>query len=290
MRISPINNNYNFKGSSKTSNLGRKVNASIAAAMLVTAAIGYYKNKEVWDEFIKEQRQERVDNLRIKPMIKNFDTHESAINYAFDRTLTWLNSDSPKEYCVYIDNKTHNILTEIRGEDYSVTARKTLKMFAKEKLIKDFSYTSVHGHPGQKIGGTTTFSNTDLKTFLENDSCTEDYVLNKERKYCRLKKEDNYRKPTEKELKQILEDYERICNIAKPWQKIIKDRDGNIVFDFIDYPSMHDALDRYLKPFGISYTTTFGTYDGIKDIYANGYFEGFSGGRLLTSYTIKSID
>ena len=63
MRISPINNNYNFKGSSKTSNLGRKVNASIVAAMLVTAAIGYYKNKEVWDEFIKEQRQERVDNL-----------------------------------------------------------------------------------------------------------------------------------------------------------------------------------------------------------------------------------
>ena len=158
----------------------------------------------------------------------------------------------------------------------------------KEKYIFGlFSYTSLHGHPEQEMGGTTTFSPTDVETFLTSDSCSEEFVISKDRKYCRLKKEENYRKPTEEELKKILEDYERVCAIAKPWRKVVRDKNNNVVFDFIDYPSMHDALDRFLKPFGISYLTTYGTYNTFDDVYKNGYFQGFNDGELLTtSFTI----
>lgn len=291
MRINPIDNNYNFKGKQHTkSAFNAKFTAGAVAAFIGVLGFGYLKNKEVYDEFFKEEKQERIDNLKIKPEIRNFDSHEEALNYAFDRILPWINDTNPREYCVRIDNKTHNILNEFRGLERSVNPRKTFFMLAKQKFCDDFTYTTVHGHPGQDIGGTTTFSDTDLETFLKNDFCTEDYVLSKDRKYCRLKKEDNYRKPTEKEMDEILKNYSYMCDIAKPWQKTIKDKDGNVICEIIDYPSLHSALERYLEPFGISYTTTFGTYNGIKDIYEDGYHEGFKGGKLLTSYRFEKFD
>ena len=285
MRITPINNNLRSKQAPASFNW--KFKAGITAAFIMASTFSYCQNREAWDTFIKEERKERSDNLRIKPEIKDFNSQESAINYAFDRILVWLNKDIPKEYCVFIDNKTHNILTECRGQELSVTPRETFKMITKEKISNNFSYTSIHGHPEQEIGGTTTFSPTDVETFLTSDSCTEEFVISKDRKYCRLKKEENYRKPTEEELKKILEDYERVCAIAKPWRKVVRDENNNVVFDFIDYPSMHDALDRFLKPFGISYLTTYGTYNTFDDVYKNGYFQGFNDGELLTtSFTI----
>ena len=292
MRIDKINNiNYNFKGNTTSRKLGGKLKAGVVATFSALAGLGYLKNKEAWDTFIKEEKQERIDNLKIKPEIKKFDTHEAAVNYAFDRILPWINAENPREYSVKIDNKTHNILTEFRGLENSVTTRKSIKMLAKQEFDKNYTYTSIHGHPGQELGGTTTFSYIDLETFLKDDFCTEDYVLSRERKYCRMKKEENYRKPNEQEMNRILEDYTRMCKIAVAWQKTIKDEDGNILFEFIDYPALHSALARYLEPFGISYTTTYGTYGEINDIYENGYHEGFNnGGKLLSSHPIKMPD
>ena len=291
MRIVPINNNnFNYKGQTPIIKHAGKFKTGIAAAVIATVGINCYNDREEWKKLfleIKEDRIERLENKRYEPLVKDFDSHEAAINYAFDRILPWINDDSPREYCVEIDNNTHSILSEYRGTENTVTPYRTLSMRAKIKFDKDFSYTSIHGHPGQSNGGTSTFSDVDLKTFLKNDACTEDYVVNRDRKYCRLKKEKNYRKPTEEELNRILEDYNRVCNMAAAWQKTIIDKNGNIVFEIVDYPAMHDALKRYLEPFGISYVTTYGTYGAFEDIYKDGFYEAFKGGKLVSTTIAK---
>ncbi len=282
MRINPVNNN--ISQNNRAINILKKTAKYTLATPIALAAmfgLSYAFNKDEWDTFIKEKKQERLENVRYEPLIKDFDTHEAAVNYAFDRIMPWINDIEPREYSVKIDNKTHRILSEFRGQEHSVASRKTLTIFAKEIFVNDFTYTRIHGHPGYKNGISTTFSDVDLESFLRDDLCTEDYVLNRDRKYCRLKKEENYRKPTDKELNKILEDYTQVCNIAVAWQKTIRDESGNVVFEIIDYPAMHDALKRYLEPYGISYVTTYGTYGSFKDIYKDGFYEGFKDGKLL---------
>lgn len=294
MRIVPINNNnFSYKGKMPSISRTGKFKTGMTAALIATIGINCYKNREDWNKLfleIKEDRIERLENKRYEPLEENFDSHEAAINYAFDRILPWINDSSPREYCVEIDNNTHSILSEYRGTENSVTPYRTLSMRAKIKFNKDFSYTCIHGHPGQGNAGTTTFSVTDLRSFLLNDFCTEEYVLNRERKYCRMKKEENYRKPTVEEFNKIIEDYTKVCDMAVAWQKTITDENGNVLFKFIDYPIMHDALKRYLEPFGISYTTTFGVYDGLNDIYKNGFYEGFKGGELLSTVIARQMN
>ena len=88
-------------------------------------------------------------------------------------------------------------------------------------------------------------------------------------------KTDNYRKPTKEEIQELENKFDFYYNAAWPHKKTIYNSKGEVVFDIIDYPGMHDYWDFTTKKFGIQYVTTYGTYGLFNDIYKDGYHEGF---------------
>lgn len=276
MRISPINNNFakntGNKIVNKVKNLGFTKSLLIGATII--AGTSFYINRDEWAFITKTIKEDISGNIRQKPLKKNFDSYESAINYGCDRIVEHMKKEN-KEYSIYINNKNNEIISEYAGTDSSVVNFPSLKMYTNKIFNYGYSYTRLHGHPQHESGATGTFSFTDFKTFISDDFCTEDYVFNIDKKYCRFTKTENYKKPNKKELAQLEDDYNRMLQISKLKQKTIKTFQGETLFEIVDMPAMHSFWDRMCKKFGIQYVTTYGTYGIYEDIYQNGYYEAF---------------
>lgn len=221
-------------------------------------------------------RKAHKESPQVRPLIKNFSSHEAALNYSIERITEQLNSDSPREYAVSINNQRHRIISEALGNDSTVNNYAPLRQYYNSIITPDYSFTSLHGHPAEKDGSTTSFSFQDFKSFIAQDNCSNEYVVNRDGKFCIMIKTEDYRKPTPEEIKELESNFSFFVRAAWPHSKTIINNKGEVVFSIIDYPGMHDYWDFTCKKFGIKYLTTFGTYGLYNDIYKDGYHEGFN--------------
>lgn len=272
MRIFPIINNVNKKA--KTMSKKLSFNQALAITGTVAILTTLYIKRDEWKSVFEEISKDFKENKQQTPLQKRFNSQEAALNYAFDRITNHLNTEN-KEYSVHINNNKHKIISECAGSDSSVWNLAPIRMFTSKSFTYDFSYTDIHGHPPYENGATCTFSFTDFNSFVSQDICSESYVLNNERKFCRFKKTEKYKKPTDSELAQLKSDYDRMTRISKFKHKVILDSKSNVIFEILDEPSMHSFWERMCNRFGIEYITTYGTYGLYDDIYKNGYHEAF---------------
>lgn len=297
MRISPINqqnvsnfklhnNSVNFKSVTKLPNnikpepslgkafskLGNKVwKFSKSILLLATITLPMYLyNFSVATKKIHEEYPQ------VRPITKIFPTQEDAINYSIDRITEHLNSETPHEYSVHINNQKHRIISEALGKDSKVLNFAPFRQFYNKMTTPNYSYTALHGHPSGEDGSTNTFSFQDFKAFIDDDDCNIDYVTNGQGKYCKMTKTENYRKPTPIEIQELEKKYPHFFRAAWPNTKTIYNSNGDIIFKLTDYPGMHHYWDFTTEKFGIDYETTFGTFGPDNDIYENGYHEGFN--------------
>ena len=211
---------------------------------------------------------------QVAPLQTKFDTQESAINYAIARIVECMH-ETGDEYSVHINNKRHQIISEAHGNDTSVANVALLKHAWHYNTTPDYSFTMLHGHPPEDNGRTLYFSFQDIKSFMYREDCTTTYVVNKDGKYCKLEKTSDFKKLTEKEIRDLEAEYIENAYYSWPAHKTIYNKNGEVVFEIIDYPGMHNYLDSMAKRLGMIYSTTFGTYGIHNDIYKNGYHEAF---------------
>lgn len=297
MRISPINqqnvsnfklhnNSVNFKSVTKLPNnikpepslgkafskLGNKVwNFCKPIFLLASVALPIYIHT-----FYMTAKKVHEEYPQVTPITEVFPTQEDAINYSIGRITEQLNSETPREYSVHINNQKHRIISEALGKESRVINFAPFRQFYNNVTTPNYSYTTLHGHPCDEDGSTGTFSFQDFKSFINNDNCNIGYVTNNQGKYCKMTKTENYRKPTPIEMEELEEKYPFFFRAAWPHTKTIYNSNGDIVFKLTDYPGMHDYWDVTTKKFGIEYTTTYGTYGNDNNIYENGYHEGFN--------------
>lgn len=215
------------------------------------------------------------DCVQMTPLIKNFDTHESALNYSIEQIASRLNAEHPKEYSVHINNKKHNIISEFLGNDSTVINFAPAKQLYNWATTSDYSFTALHGHPVYSNGATPSFSFQDFKTFVNRENCSATYVVNNDGNYCRLEKTPEYKKISDAVLDELELEYEKAVYYSRDMEKTIYNKKGKIIFNIIDYPGMHNFWNDIANRYGMRYVTTFGTYGLYNDIYANGYHEAF---------------
>lgn len=213
---------------------------------------------------------------QVRPITKEFPTQEDAINYSIERIAEHLNSETPHEYSVHINNQKHSIISEAKGTEVRVCNYTPFKQLYNDLTTPNYSFTALHGHPRAEDGSTSSFSFQDFKNFISENNCNIYYVTNGQGKYCKMTKTENYRKPTPKEIEELEEQSPTFFGAAWPHAKTIYNSNGDIVFKIIDYPGLHDYWDYTTKQFGIEYTTNFGTYGKDSNIYENGYHEAFN--------------
>ena len=296
MRVSPINqqnvsnfklqkNSVNFKSITKLpnnikpepslskaiANFGNNIwRVSKQFLLLATIALPMYLyNFSIATKKIHEEYPQ------VRPITKEFPTQEEAINYSIERISEQLNSETPREYSVHINNQKHRIISEALGKESRVLNFAPLRQFYNKITTPNYNYTALHGHPSLEDGSTNTFSFQDFKAFINDDDCNIEYVTNDQGKYCKMTKTENYRKPTTTEIEELEDKYPFFFRAAWPNTKTIYNSNGDIIFKLTDYPGMHDYWDFTTEKFGIDYETTFGTYGTDNNIYKDGYQEGF---------------
>ena len=246
----------------------KKINRYMNIAIIAMLPILCYQIQNQVNEITKEY-------IQFEPLIKDFDTQEGAINYSIERITEHLNEDEPREYSIHINDKKHRIISEVLGNDSTVLHFAPGKQLFNRLTTFDYSYTSLHGHPVRSNGATSTFSFQDFKTFVSNENCLSTYVVNKDGKYCRLEKTDKYKEIPREELEKLEYEFNEADYYSWESRKIIYNKKGEQILNLVDYPGMHDFMDRIAKRYGMKYVTTYGTYGIYGDIYSKGYHEGF---------------
>lgn len=216
------------------------------------------------------------DCVQMTPLIKDFDTQEGALNYSIGQITSYLNTNTPREYSVHINNKKHNIISEFLGNDSTVVNFAPAKQLYNWATTSDYSFTSLHGHPAYSNGATSSFSFQDFRTFVNKDNCSATYVINKDGKYCRLEKTPEYKEISDATLDELELEYEKAIYYSRDIEKTIYNKKGEVVFNIVDYPGIHNFWDDIANRYGMKYVTTFGTYGLYNDIYTNGYHEAFA--------------
>lgn len=127
---------------------------------------------------------------RVESEHTSFSSAEDAYEYAKTKVVGALNSDSPYEHMVYIDNK-NNILGEFKGHSGGVYG--SLKFYDLLKMkLPSCEYISIHGHPAHGEYSTP-ISFSDFEIFNNESSLSEVIALNSKGEYSKLSKKDGFK-------------------------------------------------------------------------------------------------
>ena len=181
INIAPINRNSTLMRYKKASR-----NIFLASLLILAGGIG----KRFYTNSYSYQTSEGAINY-VEPLKNDFDTRGEALNYAKERVVEALNSDTPYEHAITINNATNEIMGEFKGNKETVATY--VSLLDEMKLAwHQKGYTLVHGHPAYKNGNTSPLSFTDFQTLISNDNITEIIALNKKGEISRLRKKITY--------------------------------------------------------------------------------------------------
>ena len=237
-----------------------KVFAIIASAGLFAT----YTNKQ-WNQALE-------DVGYVQPLQKDFETKEDAINYAISRIVDPLNADDAYEYSVILDHNNYSVVSERKGDSNSVAN------YPISYIIKDFfnikhPYISLHGHPQDMFHdklATQTFSFQDFKVFNCDKNEKESFVINKDGKFCMLRKKENFKPLSNDELNLLKSEYEHAFHFARA-NPVNNYNNDSLVHTINDYQGMHSFWKSVADRYNLEYYTNYGVHEGI-DAYIDYYY------------------
>ena len=208
----------------------------------------------------------------VEPEQVEFNSREDVHNYAIDRITANLEGDMPIESGLMID-KDNNVVIETLGDSHSVLIISPEYVIKDALRIKD-PYIKYHGHPESMFRrnriATQTFSFQDLYSLNASYNCKASVVVNKHKKFCMLRKKDNFTKISEKELKIIEQEFLRAFDAA--WANSIKIyKEGEVIHEFYDCQGMHAFWKKVADKYNLEYYTNYGVHEGI-DAYEHYYY------------------
>lgn len=127
----------------------------------------------------------------VEPEQKEFNTRADAVNYAKERVVKALSSDTPYEHAVLINDATNEVFAEFKGDNDKVVTAVSLWDMVK-MAYQQTGFSMVHGHPAYQNDVTTPLGFQDFIAFVENEDMREISSVNKYGEISRLRKRPFY--------------------------------------------------------------------------------------------------
>lgn len=208
----------------------------------------------------------------VEPQQEKFETKNQAIDYAISRIIVPLNQQDSYEYSVLLDYQDYSVISEAKGKSHSVT-NYPLEFLFKDKLKIKHPYISLHGHPDESFHdrlATQTFSFQDFRSFNFNENEKESFVVNKNGKFCMLRKKEGFRQIPEEEMIKLEKRFYESFQTA--WANPVEVYKNDVVVKtFYDYQGMHAFWKQVADEHNIEYYTNYGVFDG-EDAYSDYYY------------------
>lgn len=202
MKVLSVSNYKDISGKSQRSKIMTPVNftgdsASLASKVLKWGArIGVpllltMTTVDTFEKYDYEGLEKAGIVDYVEPVQKEFVTRALAMDYANKRVVEALNSDSPYEHAVLINDATNEVFAEFKGDNDKVVIAVSLWDMVK-MAYQQTGYSMVHGHPTYKNDVTTPLGFQDFIVFVENEDMKEITSVNKYGEISRLKKKPFY--------------------------------------------------------------------------------------------------